>query len=89
MFQGNWTCSACGGSITELPFEPRRLDGLKCRPCMGGGSGGSRNGGGERREKRMYDGNWTCSGCNKTITQLPFMPRDASSVKCSDCFRAK
>jgi CxxC-x17-CxxC domain-containing protein len=35
MYQGNWTCSKCGGEITELPFEPdpARLDQLNCRDC--------------------------------------------------------
>lgn len=33
MHQGNWTCSTCGGSITELPFEPRSNSGLTCRTC--------------------------------------------------------
>lgn len=43
MYQGNWTCSTCGGSITELPFEPKSNKGLTCRDCYfkaknGGGS---------------------------------------------------
>lgn len=33
MHQGNWTCSKCGGTITELPFEPRSNSGLTCRNC--------------------------------------------------------
>ena len=33
MFQGNWTCSKCGGAIKELPFEPRSSSGLTCREC--------------------------------------------------------
>jgi CxxC-x17-CxxC domain-containing protein len=33
MHQGNWKCSSCGGSITELPFEPRSESGLTCRTC--------------------------------------------------------
>ena len=35
MHQGNWSCAKCGGSITELPFEPdpSRLSELKCRDC--------------------------------------------------------
>lgn len=33
MYQGNWKCSACGGAITELPFEPRSEAGLTCREC--------------------------------------------------------
>ncbi len=33
MHQGNWTCSGCGGAITELPFIPRSEAGLTCRTC--------------------------------------------------------
>lgn len=50
MFQGNWTCSKCGGAITQLPFEPRSNAGLTCRECYfkekdgGAGSGGSSGG---------------------------------------------
>ena len=35
MHQGNWKCSGCGGTITELPFEPRSESGLTCRTCYG------------------------------------------------------
>lgn len=34
MFQGNWSCASCGNAITELPFEPRNTDNLKCRDCF-------------------------------------------------------
>lgn len=43
MYQGNWTCSKCGGTITELPFEPRGNAGLTCRTCYAK-SKGSDNG---------------------------------------------
>lgn len=33
MFQGNWKCSACGGVISELPFQPKSESGLTCRTC--------------------------------------------------------
>lgn len=33
MHQGNWKCSKCGGTITELPFMPRSESGLTCRTC--------------------------------------------------------
>lgn len=33
MYQGNWKCSSCGGTITELPFQPRSESGLTCRDC--------------------------------------------------------
>lgn len=35
MHQGNWKCSSCGGTITELPFMPRSESGLTCRSCYG------------------------------------------------------
>ncbi|MCA9365969.1 hypothetical protein KC722_00125 [Candidatus Kaiserbacteria bacterium] len=34
MFTGDWKCATCGGPITELPFEPRSTDNLKCRDCF-------------------------------------------------------
>ena len=34
MFKGEWTCVVCSKPITELPFEPRHTDGLKCRDCL-------------------------------------------------------
>jgi CxxC-x17-CxxC domain-containing protein len=35
-FQGDWTCSMCGGKITELPFQPNpdRTNTLKCLACF-------------------------------------------------------
>lgn len=38
MFTGNWNCADCGGSITELPFEPNpaRTGELRCRDCHKG-----------------------------------------------------
>jgi len=33
MFQGNWPCSTCDATITQLPFEPRSDKGLTCRDC--------------------------------------------------------
>lgn len=45
MPQGNWKCSSCGSTITELPFTPRSEAGLTCRACYakrkGGGAGTS------------------------------------------------
>ena len=41
MHQGNWKCSGCGATITELPFEPRSTEGLMfegnwtCAGCGG------------------------------------------------------
>ena len=43
MYQGNWTCSTCGGTITELPFEPRSNSGLTCRTCYAKSKGDQGN----------------------------------------------
>lgn len=89
MHQGNWTCSGCGGAITELPFEPRRIDGLLCRDChskkRGETSGDAPQGNGGDRPR--YEGDWKCATCNAPITSLPFQPRDTSNLKCIDCFK--
>lgn len=37
MYEGNWKCSSCGGTITELPFQPRSESGLTCRTCYAKG----------------------------------------------------
>ncbi|MFM2424416.1 MAG: hypothetical protein RLZZ70_807 [Candidatus Parcubacteria bacterium] len=90
MYQGNWSCSGCGGAITELPFEPKRTDGLTCRACfmksrdVGNAAGGST---GENAPKPRVEGSWSCSGCGSAITSLPFTPRDTSNLKCMDCFK--
>lgn len=43
MHQGNWKCSKCGGTITELPFMPRSEAGLTCRTCYAKGRDGASN----------------------------------------------
>ncbi len=84
MHQGNWTCSSCGGSITELPFEPRHTDGLKCRDCHSKEKGSAPKQ--DRSNRQMYSGDWKCADCNNAITELPFEPRDTSNLRCRDCF---
>jgi CxxC-x17-CxxC domain-containing protein len=83
MFQGNWKCSGCGATISELPFEPRSEDGLMCRECHQKQRGEKRAPAGDRK---MYSGEWTCSGCGAPINELPFEPRDTSNLKCKACF---
>lgn len=40
-------------------------------------------------ERKMFEGDWSCSQCGNSITSLPFNPRgDASNLKCLDCFKA-
>lgn len=89
MFEGNWTCSGCGASITQLPFQPdpARESGLLCKNChMQKRSDRPRRNDGPRQ---MYQGNWSCSGCGNDIKELPFNPDPARAgqLKCKDCFR--
>lgn len=88
MHKGNWTCKSCGKSITELPFEPRDDNSVECFDCHKANSprrdDRSR---GAFRERKMFSGNWKCSDCGAPITELPFEPRDESTLKCRDCFR--
>ncbi len=86
MHQGNWTCSGCGATITELPFEPRRTDGLLCKECHMKQKGDARPPRPQGDRPRVQ-GNWTCSSCGAQITSLPFEPRDTSNLKCIDCFK--
>lgn len=88
MHQGNWTCSGCNGAITELPFEPKRTDGLTCRECFLKRKGGPSSGA-PQSDRAKVEGSWTCSGCGGDITSLPFTPRDTSNLKCFDCFKKR
>ncbi|MCA9363692.1 hypothetical protein KC727_00535 [Candidatus Kaiserbacteria bacterium] len=84
MFEGNWTCSGCGGAITSLPFEPRSTEGLLCRDCHGKKRAESAA---PASDRPRFEGNWACSSCNAAITSLPFEPRDTGNLKCIDCFK--
>ena len=88
MHQGNWKCSGCGATITELPFEPRSTEGLKCRECHQKSRGDAPRQNSDRGERKMFEGNWTCSGCGAAITKLPFEPKDTTNLKCIDCFKS-
>lgn len=87
MFAGNWKCSGCGATITELPFEPRSEAGLMCRECHQKQKGSAPRRNSDRGERKMFEGNWTCSGCGAAINSLPFEPRDTSNLKCKNCFQ--
>lgn len=41
-------------------------------------------------EKKMFEGNWKCSGCGASITKLPFEPDPArvGALKCLECHKA-
>jgi len=96
MHQGNWSCSKCGASITELPFEPdpSRLDQLQCGECHKKSRAertfGNRDGS-QRQPREMHQGNWSCSKCGASITELPFEPDPSrlDQLKCRDCHRSE
>ena len=85
MYQGSWTCSGCGKEITELPFEPRNTDNLKCRDCHQKERGDRPRH--DRGERKMFKGDWTCAECGAAITELPFEPRHTDGLKCRDCLK--
>lgn len=88
MFQGNWTCSVCGNAITELPFEPRSTQGLKCRDCHAKERSDAQSGGNAPQgDRQKFEGNWTCKNCGNAITSLPFQPRDTTNLVCIDCYK--
>tara|TARA_B100000508_G_scaffold37782_1_gene29582 strand:+ start:5867 stop:6280 length:414 start_codon:yes stop_codon:yes gene_type:complete len=39
-------------------------------------------------ERKMFEGNWSCSGCGNAINKLPFQPRNTENLKCIDCFKS-
>ena len=82
------TCSDCGVDC-EVPFEPEEGKPVRCSDCFRKNrparrfGGGGRRFGGDRSERRFYDA--TCSDCGKDC-QVPFKPKEGSSVRCKDCF---
>lgn len=86
MVQGNWTCSECGGEITELPFQPDGERPIFCKDCHQK----RRDSRDDRRGPRqMVQGNWTCADCGIEITQLPFEPDGSQPVLCKACYLKK
>ncbi len=43
----------------------------------------------EKQQKPMVQGNWSCSSCDKEITELPFEPDGERPISCSDCWKEK
>ena len=68
MFQGNWTCSKCGGDIKELPFEPRSNSGLTCRDCYFKEKDGPSAGGSESTSASEVD---TGAGADMDDREVP------------------
>jgi len=82
MFKGDWKCSGCGKSITELPFEPKNTSNLTCRDCYSSGKVVKKPQG----EKKMFQGNWKCNTCGGEINQLPFEPKSTNNLTCRECY---
>jgi len=42
-------------------------------------------------QRKMYEGNWSCSKCGKEITSLPFEPdpERLDQLLCRDCHRER
>lgn len=38
-------------------------------------------------QRKMYQGDWTCSQCGAKITELPFEPDGNRPIFCRDCHR--
>ena len=72
MHQGNWKCSKCGGTITELPFEPRSEAGLTCRECYFKEKNGTTSG--------VAEGTPVVSGELDDRDVPPFDPNEVSPV---------
>ncbi|KKS38911.1 MAG: hypothetical protein UU98_C0004G0037 [Parcubacteria group bacterium GW2011_GWD2_42_14] len=91
MVKGSWQCSECKAEITQLPFQPHedRLNTLKCLDChRAGRSSRPDRSNGPRQSRPMVQGSWTCSGCGKEITELPFEPKGDRPINCNECFKA-
>ena len=80
MVQGNWTCSGCGATITELPFEPDGERPVFCRECH------QKKQAERRGPREMVQGDWECAECGVKITQLPFQPDGSQPILCKACY---
>jgi CxxC-x17-CxxC domain-containing protein len=92
----NAVCSNCGKDC-QVPFSPTSGKPVFCSDCFEAQGGGSnerrperrggferpRFGGGNDRERRMFDA--VCDNCGKDC-QIPFQPRNGKPVFCSNCF---
>lgn len=93
----NLTCATCGAAITKLPFMPEPGRALYCQDCNAQrrrSTSGPREGGrfNDRGPRQMHDVtsmNIKCAGCDKAITELPFMPDPSKAIYCRDCFRSQ
>ncbi|MDP2930195.1 MAG: DNA-directed RNA polymerase [bacterium] len=44
---------------------------------------------GQSFERKMYEGDWTCSDCGAKITSLPFQPAPDRPILCRECHAKK
>lgn len=97
MYDVDVNCAQCGKHIDKLPFQPTGDRPVYCSDCnrqyrekrQNNGGGGGRGGFNSRGPRQMFSGNWTCSSCGAAITELPFQPRDTSSLLCRSCLQAQ
>ena len=40
-------------------------------------------------DRKMFEGDWKCSGCGTAITSLPFDPKSTANLTCRDCHSKK
>ena len=88
------TCSECGKDC-EIPFKPTGDRPVFCSNCFdkqGGGNGGSKRFGGDRRERPRFEDrdrggmhDAVCVKCGEKC-QVPFKPTPGKQVFCDNCF---
>lgn len=43
----------------------------------------------QNNNRTMFQGDWSCSSCNKEIKELPFEPRETGNLLCRDCHASR
>ncbi len=89
MIHGSWKCSNCGAEITELPFEPSPDRPINCKECWSKKKNSGRDNNRSFAPRQMVQGSWKCAECGAEITELPFQPKDESTVHCKECWMKK
>jgi len=84
MFDVDIDCGECGTKITQLPFQPSGDRPVFCSNCLRAKRNNS-NGGGQTRQRTMYDVDVDCGECGVKITQLPFQPSGDRPIYCFEC----
>ena len=88
MYDVDEKCAECSAAIKQLPFQPSGDKPLYCSDCLRARRN-SRDGGGSRPPRQMYDVDVDCAECGNKITQLPFQPSGDRPIYCFDCNKAR